>query len=211
GENMTKAFDDKARKEMIEQFNAEEFRYNDIPIREMEVREISIKTARHYISTFHYSKTLPDSTLYAYAGYLGERLCGIVTYGMGAGKNQYTSVIPDIQNGQYAELTRLWCVHDMPKNTESKLISTSLKMLPKNIKLVISFADSSKQHAGIIYQATNWYYLGKNGGGKVLVTNDGIVKHTRLLGIYKMRNPELKSKTNEEIMKIYGWKYEETG
>ena len=30
----------------------------------------------------------------------------------------------------------------MPKNTESKLIAESLRMLPVNYKLIISFAES---------------------------------------------------------------------
>lgn len=185
--------------------------YDGTPVNEMIVKEIESKDARPYIATFHYSKTMPDSTKYVYAGFLGEKLCGIVVYGMGAGKNQYTSIIPNIQNGEYVELTRLWCANDMPKNTESKLISESLKMLPLNIKLVISFADSSKNHVGTIYQATNWYYLGKNNGGKTLICEDGVIKHARLLGIYKMRHPHLKDKTNDEIMEIYGWKWADGG
>lgn len=208
---MTKVFDDKARKELIANFNLENFRYNGIPVKEMIVKPMSVKEARPYIATFHYSKTMPDSTKYVFGGYFGDILCGIVVYGMGTGKNQYLSIVPTIQNGQYLELTRLWCANDMPKNTESKLIATSLKMLPDEIKLVISFADNSKNHAGTIYQATNWKYLGSNKGGKTLICEDGIIKHTRLIGIYRKRHPELKSFTNEEIMKMYGWTYGEAG
>lgn len=208
---MTKVFDDKARKELVKNYNPQEFKYNGIPVREMTVKPMTVKEARPYIATFHYSKTMPDSTKYVFGGYLGDTLCGIVTYGMGTGKNQYLSVIPIIENGQYLELTRLWCANEMPKNTESKLISTSLKMLPPEIKLVISFADDSKNHAGTIYQATNWYYLGSNKGGKTLICEDGVIKHTRLIGMYKKRHPELKKLTNNEIMKKYGWTYGEAG
>lgn len=130
---------------------------------------------------------------------------------MGTSKAQYTSLISDIKQGEYLELTRLWCANGMPKNTESKIISTAIKMLPKEIKLLLSFADSSKNHVGTIYQATNWYYLGINKGGKMLVTRDGIEKHPRLIGIYKKRHPELKKYSNEEIMKMYGWTYKEGG
>jgi hypothetical protein len=204
---LTKKFDDDARATLVNRFNSEDYHYNGIPVKEMVVKQITCKEARPYIAAFHYSKTMPDSTKFVYAGYYGDRLCGIVTYGMGAGKSQYSSVVPTIQNGEYVELTRLWCAQDMPKNTESKLIATSLKMLPTEIKLIISFADASKEHVGTIYQATNWHYLGINKGGKTLICEDGIVKHTRLLGIYKKRHPELKALSNEEIMKMYGWKY----
>lgn len=208
---MTKAFDDKAKRKMIEIFNEDDFKYNGVPVRDMNLIQVDAKFARPYIATFHYSGSLPDSSKYIYAGYLGNKLCGVIVYGMGAGKNQYTSIIPEIQNGQYVELTRLWCANDMPKNTESKIVSESLKKLPPEIKLVISFADSSKGHSGTIYQATNWHYLGINNGGKVLITEDGTEQHTRLLGIYKTRHPELKKKTNDEIMEMYGWTYGAAG
>lgn len=205
---MTKKFDDNAR-ELYNQSNLlfSEFDYNNEKVNTMNIKPINAESARKYIATYHYSKTLPDSTKFIYAGFFGDSIAGVICYGMGAGKNQYTALIPNINNGEYLELTRLWCHDNMPKNTESKLISGSLKMLPKQYKLILSFADPSKGHLGIIYQATNWLYCGMSNGGKALITEDGIVKHVRLLGIYKQRHPELKNKTNAEIMKIYKWKY----
>lgn len=202
---MTKVFDDKARWDMINSYK--EFHYDGTPIKDMIVKPVSCSFARPYIATFHYSKTMPDSTLYAFAGYLNGELCGIACFGMGAGKNQYTSLVPDIKNGEYIELTRLWCPDCMPRNTESKLISESLKMLPKEIKLVLSFSDTSRDHSGTIYQATNWYYCGCNNGGKMLLTPDGVEKHPRLIGIYRMRHPELKDKSTQEIMDLLGYTY----
>lgn len=176
----------------------------------MIVKEVSVSFTRQYIATYHYTKTMPDSTKFAFAGYYNDKLAGIIVYGMGSGKNQYTAIIPYIQNGEYLELTRLWSADCMPHNTESKLIAESLKMLPKQYKLILSFADPSRNHAGTIYQATNWYYCGMSNGGKVLVTEDGIEKHPRLIGIYKMRHPELKQYSNAEIMQMYHWTYKES-
>lgn len=208
---MTASFDEMARKDMINDFLEKDFKWDGTPINQMKVKEISRAFAREYIATFHYSKTFPDSTLYCYGGYLNDRLCGIVCYGMGCGKNQYTAIIPNIENGTYIELTRLWCVNDMPKNTESKLISESLKLLPKKIKIVLSFADESKGHCGIIYQATNWYYLGKNKGSTILENDKGIKKHGRLVGVYRQRHSEYKELSNKEILEKIGLKKVEGG
>ena len=58
------------------------------------------------------------------------------------------------------ELTRLWIDDAVPKNGESFLISNSIKKLDKEI--IISYADSSMNHLGTVYQSSNWYYIGMN-------------------------------------------------
>jgi len=189
-----------------------ELEYNDIPVKYMTVKEITVKEARAYISYFHYAKTMPDSTKHVFAGYFNERLAGIICYGMGCGMNQYTAIIPNIQKGQYLELTRLWSPDGMPKNTESKLIGESMKLLPKEVKLLVSFSDSQQSHVGTIYQATNWYYLGMNNGGKMIADSEGKKAHSRLLGMYKQRHPDTYGKmTNTELMKELGYHYVEGG
>lgn len=204
---MTVIFDDNARLELKSSISNYNLKYNGMKVHEMEVERVSVSFARMFIATYHYTKTMPDSTKHCFAGYYGDVLAGIVVFGMGSGKNQYTSLIPNIKNGEYLELTRLWSPDGMPHNTESKLIMKSISMLPSEIKLIVSFADPSRNHAGTIYQATNFYYCGMSSGGKVLVTSDGIEKHPRLLGIYKMRHPEYKDLSNKELMKMYNWKY----
>lgn len=209
---MTVAFDQRAIQEMKSAFYFDDFKYNGTAICEMRVEELPPQIARRYIASFHYSHTFPDSTLYSYGGFLGNTLCGVVCYGMGANKGQYTSLIPDIKNGEYVELTRLWCVNECPRNTESKLISESLKRLPKEIKLVVSFADDSIGHLGTIYQATNFYYCGMyRGGGTTLVSEDGLKKHGRLLGIYRQRHPEYRNIPNAELMGLLGYTAEKAG
>ena len=207
---MTKVFDDKSRVLLASRLFSETLDHNGMAVREMEVRKTTVSFAREYISTYHYTKTMPDSTMFVFAGWYGETLAGIIVFGMGSGKNQYTALVPEIKNGEYLELTRLWSPDGMPRNTESKLIMKSISMLPKEIKLIVSFADPSRNHAGTIYQATNFYYCGMSAGGKVLVTEDGIEKHPRLLGIYRMRHPEYKDLSNDELMQMHGWVYRES-
>ena len=208
---MTVVFDDRARKRLINRVNENDFKYTGWKVRDIEVKEIDTSIAREYISTFHYSKTFPDSTRFCYGAFIKNQIIGVICYGMGCGKNQYLAVIPDIQNGQYIELTRVWCMNEAPRNTESKFISETLKMLPKDIILVLSFSDNAQGHCGLIYQATNWYYLGVNKGGKMLLLPNGIQKHPRLLGIYRDRHPEYSHMNNKELMELLGYEYCEGG
>lgn len=207
---MTVLFDENARVDFINSAHRT-INIGNMKVRDCVVKEIPKSTAREYISMFHYSKTFPDSTLYCYAAFYNNEIVGVVTYGMGCGKNQFTAIIPSIKNGEYLELTRLWCSDLAINNIESYLISHSLKMLPQRVKLVISFSDEAQGHCGIVYQASNFYYLGKNNGGKMLMTRNGIPKHPRLLGIYRKRHPELKNISNSELLELLGLSITESG
>ena len=47
---------------------------------------------------------------------------------------------------------------DVQKNGESFLIANSIKRLDKEI--IVSFADTSQNHVGYVYQASNFLYCG---------------------------------------------------
>ncbi len=204
---MTKKFDDNARGWWERRMDFGELNHDGTLVGDLVVKQVSAKAARPLIAKYHYSKTFPDSTLFCFAGYLNGNIAGVIVFGMGVGKNQYTALIPTIEDGEYCELTRLWSPDGMPKNTESKLISMSIKMLPKEIKLIVSFADPSRGHYGCIYQSTNFYYCGMSGSGRTMITADGRETHTRLLGIYRMRHEKYKDTPTDELMKILGYTY----
>jgi len=69
------------------------------------------------------------------------------------------------------ELRRLCCIDDTPKNTESYFIGSMLRWLKQNThhKVVVSYADAEHGHSGTIYKASNFQYLGKQKGAKVIV------------------------------------------
>ena len=57
------------------------------------------------------------------------------------------------------ELNRL-CVNDnLERNVLSYFVGSCLKLLKKEL-IIVSYADTSMNHNGYIYQATNWTYTG---------------------------------------------------
>jgi len=80
------------------------------------------------------------------------------------------------------ELRRLCCIDDTPKNTESYFIGKTLRWLKQNtdIEVIVSFADQHYGHAGTIYKASNFDYLGETAAGQVLMV-DGREMHSRSL------------------------------
>jgi hypothetical protein len=203
---MTLYFDERARQQFAT-ISHPELEYSNESLNSLVVKQIGVDIARPYIATYHYSKSMPDSTRFVYAGYLGDKLAGIVVFGMGSNDKQYQYLIPDIKRGEYLELTRLWSPDTMPKNTESKLISQAIKLLPKEIKLLISFADSGQNHTGYIYQALSWYFTGKTTVSKSLIDANGVKRHSKSINMVRLRHPEYTNSSSDEIMKAYGWEY----
>lgn len=65
------------------------------------------------------------------------------------------------------ELSRLWVADEMPKNTESWFISRAIGMIRKSdrsIGGIVSYADPSVGHEGVIYRACGFLYDGMTDG-----------------------------------------------
>jgi len=205
---MTLEFDRKAIKKQKTQqtlFNLLECK-SGTEVKDMKVKRVDASFCRPYVATYHYSHIMPDNAFDCFAGFYGDKLAGVVVFGNGANNQTFTALIPDIELKNCRELTRLWSPDGMPKNTESKLIMESIKLLSPEIYLIVSFADPSHNHQGTIYQATNFLYCGMSNASKML-TNGKEKFHIRTIGSYKRRHPELKDLSGKEIMKKYGWEY----
>ena len=128
------------------------------------------KEIRDFIEKWHYSHNI-NGLLSQYCFKLmdGDTMIGAMIYG-GLGMancwKKYAENKEDI-----IELRRLCCIDDTPKNTESYFIGKTLKWLLKNtsIKKVISYADNTYGHKGVIYQASNFKHLGKTAKGRVIM------------------------------------------
>lgn len=178
----------------------------DIKLDEIIVKRVPVKEIRRAIVTGHYSGVMPDATQEAFAGYYNEVVVGAVAYGPGGNSKTFGAVIEGYDSSNARELIRLWVHPDAPKNTASYIVSRSLKMLPKEVGLIVSFADSGQGHAGYVYQALNFFYLGMSNEGVRYVDASGVEVTARLANIYRIRNPErFGNKSLAEIREALGW------
>lgn len=117
------------------------------------------KAIRYACINFHYAKSVP-ATKYSYNVYNSrDEWCGVILFSSGA--------TPEIGKpfglvqGEILELVRV-ALNGKQDHT-SECVSAALKQLHHDapqVKIVVSYADKDQNHNGIIYQATNWIYLG---------------------------------------------------
>ena len=128
------------------------------------VEPIETRAALDMVIKNHYlHRVAPCSKAYGIfekGGFFGGTLKGVVCYGVPAYNPILKSLCGADEMNNIYELTRLWIDDAVPKNGESFLISNSIKKLDKEI--IISYADSSMNHLGTVYQSSNWYYIGMN-------------------------------------------------
>lgn len=91
------------------------------------------------------------------------------------------------ENGtlKLTELRRLCCIDNTPRNTESYFIGQMIRWLRKNtsVDLILSYADTTYGHQGIIYQATNFTLIGQSPAIDKILFN-GKLYHDKSLRTY---------------------------
>jgi hypothetical protein len=67
------------------------------------------------------------------------------------------------------ELARLWVDDEVPRNGESYFIGSAIRYIKRNnpeVKCLVSYADPSAGHTGVIYRAANWKPDGRTDEGR---------------------------------------------
>ena len=68
----------------------------------------------------------------------------------------------NLKQGQIIELVRM--ALNGKQETTSQVLAKAIKKVKQDVplcKMIVSYADIDQSHKGIIYQATNWYFVGK--------------------------------------------------
>ncbi len=121
------------------------------------VLQIKNEETYPWLKKKHYAKRIPH-ICFAFGLYKDKDLIGVITYGIPASDALCRGICGDNYKHMVLELNRL-CLQENKKNEASILVSHSLKLLPKP-KIIVSYADTSQNHVGYIYQATNFVYTG---------------------------------------------------
>lgn len=155
----------------------------------MRLEKASAKAVKYAVMNWHYSKSVPGYSV-AYSVFENNKFCGVVTYSLGANKNIGSPF--GLKQGQIAELTRV--ALNGNQGTTSKVVSISLKLIKKEcplLRLIVSYADKGQNHLGVLYQASNWYYVGELKSSGIEIKALGKWMHKRSFDslIKKTENP----------------------
>lgn len=161
-------------------------------ISDFEVRKVKSSIGREFIVEHHYSGTCHGGpmTWGLYDTAHDDELVGVIGFATPISENVRKSVWEDEHEEEMknytTELHRLVTFDDCPHNTETWFISRGLDALKEyksKYRAVISFADSTEDHDGTIYQASNAIYYGKTGEHTFYRDQDGALRPPRQNGV----------------------------
>lgn len=146
--------------------------------KEIIVKVIPSKIANDFIKKNHYSgKVVPNSQLH-FGAFLDGKLHGAMSYGPSTDKSKILPLVKNTGWNEFIELNRMAFDDYLPRNSESRCIAYSIKLLKKNapqIKWIISFADGCQCGDGTIYRASNFILTGIKENTGMRIDKDGKV------------------------------------
>lgn len=130
-------------------------------VKDIKIKIIPSKIANDFVKKNHYSgKVVNNSQLHFWA-FLHGVLGGVMSYWPSTDKSKLIHLVEWTERNEFVELNRMAFSDLLPRNSESRALAISIKMIKKqapHIKRIISFADACQCGDGTIYRAS-WFEL----------------------------------------------------
>jgi hypothetical protein len=131
--------------------------------KDIEIRTIAPSIAKEMIINGHYSHKVAASSVLHFGVFWKGKLEGVLQYGHPIDKRKSLTLVADTDWNGFLELNRMYMSPVLPKNTESRALAITLKLIRKNlpqIKWVVSYADGTQAGSGTIYRASGFLLIG---------------------------------------------------
>lgn len=133
--------------------------------KEIKVKVIHSKIANEFVKKNHYSGKVVSLSQLHFGCFLDGNLHGVMSFGPPMDKR---NVLPLVDSGvsdinkrwnEMLELNRMAFDDYLPKNSESRCIAISIRLIKKNapqIKWILSYSDATQCGDGTIYRASGF-------------------------------------------------------
>ena len=131
--------------------------------KEIVLKVIPASIANPFIRAHHYSGGVVTNSCLHFGVFLDGQLHGVMSYGPSMNKQKMIGLVEGTGWNEFLELNRMAFDAVLPRNSESRALSISLRLIRKyapQVKWVLSFADACSCGDGTIYRAANFVLTG---------------------------------------------------
>lgn len=167
--------------------------------KEITLRVIPGSIANPFVRRHHYSGKVVNNSNLHFGVFLDGQLHGVMSYGPSLNKRVILPLVKDTGWNEYLELNRMAFDSYLPRNSESRAISMSIRLLKKyapHVKWIVSFADACSCGDGAIYRASNFVLTSMKKNEALCLLPDGSKIHKLTLESQPtLPRPELGGRT----------------
>lgn len=165
--------------------------------KEIIVKVIPAKIANEFVKQHHYSGKVVNLSNLHFGCFLDDKLHGVMSYGPPMDKRNVLKLVDTgkkIENEKWnemLELNRMAFDDYLPKYSESRCISISIKLIKKNapqIKWLLSYSDATQCGDGTIYRASGFQLTQINKNSTIWKLSNGEVVAKRGDSKYNFEN-----------------------
>lgn len=152
--------------------------------KDVRLRVIPAKVANPFIRGHHYSGKVVNNSRLHFGAFLNGHLHGVMSYGPSMDKRKLIGLVEGTPWNGFLELNRMAFDPVLPRNSESRCIAVSLRMIRERapqVKWVVSFADGCSCGDGAIYRASGFLLTGIKENANIAVMPDGTKLHKMTL------------------------------
>ena len=140
----------------------------------------SYQAAKYAVENWHYSKRMPVNKTVRIGVWENSKFIGSIVFSCGSAGASSIGLRLGLSNTEIAELSRVALKNHISPVT--KIIKIALQLLKKTnvkLRLIVSYADPEQGHLGVVYQAGNWFYVGRSSPDVAYIDKKGRRWHSR--------------------------------
>ena len=135
----------------------------NLSAKDLTVKPVKAASAHAFVRKHHYSYLSCNNSQIHLGVFFGKLMRGCLQFGPSLYKKNTIGLVRGTEWNQCLELNRMVMVDDTPRNSESRAIAVSLRLLKNaapHLKWVISYADGAQCGDGTIYRASGFILSG---------------------------------------------------
>ncbi len=130
-----------------------------VSAKQIRLKVIPASMANEFVRHHHYSGKVVSNSKLHFGCFVDAVLHGVMSYGSPMDKGKVIKLVSDTKWNEMLELNRMAFDDTLPKNSESRCLAISFKLIRRNaphIKWILSFSDGTASGDGTIYRASGF-------------------------------------------------------
>lgn len=140
------------------------------------VKPINSSLSNKFCKMHHYSGKVVQNSKLHFGVFYNNKLEGVLQFGSPMDKRKVLPLVKGTLWNEMLELNRMAFSDILPKNSESRAIAISFKLIKKNyphLKWILSYSDATQCGDGTIYRASGFILTGIKKNSTILLLPDG--------------------------------------